>query len=132
MSSEIGKAEIEALVETDRVHKRVYTDPEIFDLEMERVWGQAWVFVGHESQVSKPGDYFSTSIGNQAVIMTRDKEEKVNVLFNRCSHKGAQLVGDDSGHVGQFRCPYHGYVFDTDGTLSPIPQEAGYDGSDFL
>jgi len=131
MLSEISKTEIAALVEKDRVHKRVYTDPDIFDLEMKRVWGQAWVFVGHESQVSNPGDYFSTSIGAQAVIMTRDKEGKVNVLFNRCSHKGAQLVGDDAGHVGQFRCPYHGYVFETDGTLAHIPQEEGYKGSDF-
>ena len=126
MVSELSKTEIAALVEKDRVHKRVYTDPDIFDLEMKRVWGQAWVFVGHESQVPNPGDYFSTSIGTQAVIMTRHKDGKVNVLFNRCSHKGAQLVGDDAGHVGQFRCPYHGYVFETDGTLAHIPQEAGY------
>ena len=131
MPNKLSNAEIEELVEKDRVHKRVYTDPKIFDLEMERVWGQAWVFVGHESQVAKAGDYFSTSIGTQSVIMTRHTDGKVNVLFNRCSHKGAQLVGDDAGHVGQFRCPYHGYVFETDGTLAHIPQEAGYQDSDF-
>ncbi len=131
MITNLSNAEIAALVEKGRVHKSVYTDPQIFELEMERVWGRAWVFVGHESQVAKPGDYFSTTIGTQAVIMTRHTDGNVNVLFNRCAHKGAQLVGDDAGHVAQFRCPYHGYVFETDGTLAHIPQEAGYEGSDF-
>jgi nitrite reductase/ring-hydroxylating ferredoxin subunit len=63
--------------------------------------------------------------------MTRHSDDKVRVLFNRCSHKGAQLVGDSCGHAKQLRCPYHGYVFDTDGTLIHIPREEGYDGSDY-
>ena len=123
--------QIADLVRSDKVHRDVYTDPDIFDLEMERIWGRSWVYVGHESQVKEAGDYFATSIGKQQVILTRHKDKKVHVLFNRCSHKGAQLIGDTCGHAKQMRCPYHGYVFDTDGALIHIPREEGYEGSDY-
>jgi len=122
---------IAALIKKDRVHRDVYTDPAIFEMEMERLWGKAWIYVGHESQVKAPGDYFSTSIAKQAVVMTRHKDNEVYVLFNRCAHKGAQVVGDGCGHARQLRCCYHGYVFDTDGTLLHMPMAAGYAGSDF-
>ncbi|MFT5134736.1 MAG: hypothetical protein ACI9SC_003217, partial [Gammaproteobacteria bacterium] len=101
LKKNIDTAEIAAMVEKDRVHKRVYTDPLIFDLEMERVWGKAWIFIGHESQVPRAGDYFATTIGVQPVVMTRHKDGEIHVLFNRCAHKGAQLVGDTYGHAPQ-------------------------------
>ena len=123
--------DLAALVQPDKVHRDVYTDPEIFKLEMERIWGRSWIYVGHESQVKNPGDYFATSIGTQNVIMTRHDDGQVHVLFNRCSHKGAQLIGDTCGHAKQMRCPYHGYVFDTAGELIHIPQEEGYEGSPY-
>ncbi|MBT7952749.1 MAG: Rieske 2Fe-2S domain-containing protein [Gammaproteobacteria bacterium] len=131
MGINIGSDEISSLVEKDRVHKRVYTDPAIFELEMQRIWGTAWVFIGHESQVPKPGDYYATTLGKQSVIMTRHHDGEVKVLFNRCSHKGAQLVGDSCGHAPKFRCSYHGYVFDTDGTLLHIPREEGYKNTSY-
>ncbi len=126
-----SEEQIAALIKEDRVHRDVYTDPAIFDLEMERIWGRAWIYVGHESQVRQPGDYFSTSIARQPVVMTRHKDGEVYVLFNRCAHKGAQVVGDGCGRAQQLRCCYHGYVFDTDGTLLHIPMAEGYAGSDF-
>ena len=120
-----------ALVKEDCVHRDVYTDPGIFALEMERLWGRAWIYVGHESQVRHSGDYFSTSIARQPVVITRHKDGEVYVLFNRCSHKGAQVVGNGCGRAQQLRCCYHGYVFDTDGTLIHVPMAEGYEGSDF-
>ena len=81
MGINIGSDEISSLVEKDRVHKRVYTDPAIFELEMQRIWGTAWVFIGHESQVPEPGDYYATTLGKQAVIMTRHHDGEVKVLF---------------------------------------------------
>ncbi len=131
MTTKYSNERLASLVQHDRVHRDVYTDPAIFDLEMERIWGKSWIYVGHESQVKNSGDYFATSIGKQAVIMTRHKDGKVYVLYNRCSHKGAQLIGDSCGQAQQLRCPYHGYVFDTDGTLVHIPREEGYDGTQF-
>jgi phenylpropionate dioxygenase-like ring-hydroxylating dioxygenase large terminal subunit len=129
--SRLSNEHIASLVREDCVHRSVYTDPEIFELEMERIWGRAWIYVGHESQVQRPGDYFATHIGRQPVIMTRHKDGRVHVLFNRCAHKGAQLVGDTCGRAAQLRCLYHGWVYDTDGTLLHTPGEEGYSGSGF-
>ena len=127
----VSDQEIASLVEPTRVHKRVYTDPAIFDLEMERIWGNAWIFIGHESQVKKPGDYFTTTIGRQPVIVARHNDGQVHIMYNRCAHKGAQLVGESCGHAQQLRCAYHGYVFDTAGNLLHIPREEGYADSVF-
>ena len=115
----------------DKVHKRVYTDPAIFDLEMERIWGKSWIYVGHESQVSEPGQYYSTTLGSQPVILTRHKNGEIYVLFNRCAHKGAQLVGNSSGKVKDFRCGYHAWRFDLDGKCIAIPLVQGYDDTGF-
>ena len=63
------------LVEPARLHRSIYTDPEVFELEMERIWGKAWIFIGHESQVPNPGDFFTTNINHRIpVVMTRDRE----------------------------------------------------------
>lgn len=123
--------DLDKLVQRDRVHRSVYTDPEIFELEMERIWGKAWIYVGHESQVKEPGQYFTTTIARQPVVMTRHTDGKVYVLFNRCAHKGAELVGDTCGKIKEFLCCYHGWRFHLDGTLLSIPLEKGYDGSGF-
>jgi benzoate/toluate 1,2-dioxygenase alpha subunit len=116
-----SREEISKLIEPGRVHRRVYTDPEIFELEMERVFGRAWLFVGHTSQVPKPGDYFTTELGRQPVVMTRDRDGKVHVLFNRCTHRGAKVVNDRCGHATRMTCLYHGWSFEADGTLSAVP-----------
>ncbi len=126
-----SNSKLESLVRKDRVHRDVYTDPEIFKLEMDRIWGRSWVYVGHESQVRNPGDYFATSVGVQPVIMTRGEDGKVHVLYNRCSHKGAKLVDEPCGTAKQMRCPYHGYVFAPDGELLHVPQEIGYENSSY-
>jgi benzoate/toluate 1,2-dioxygenase subunit alpha len=117
--------------ENGRVHRRVYTDPDVFELELERIFGRAWLFVGHESQVPQPGDYFATELGRQPVIMTRHQDGSIHVLLNRCTHRGAKLVNIPVGRVNRFTCLYHGWSFDTDGTLVgvPVPEgcSAGFD-----
>jgi len=125
------EADIAALVEPDRVHRDVYTSPEVFELEMQRIWGRAWIYVGHESQVPSPGDYYATTLGRKPVLMVRGDDGEVRVLFNRCPHKGAQLVGDSAGHVKVFRCAYHGYAFKTDGSVHFIPRAQAYERSGF-
>ena len=71
--------EIARLIEPGRIHRRVYTDPALFELEMERVFGRAWLFVGHASQVPRPGDYFTTELGRQPVIMVRHRDGRVQL-----------------------------------------------------
>ncbi|MFP6560293.1 aromatic ring-hydroxylating dioxygenase subunit alpha [Paraburkholderia sp. B3] len=126
-------ATLSGLVRPDSVNKRVYTDPEIFDLEMERIYGRAWIYVGHESQVKAPGDYHATRIGDQDVVMVRAADGQVHVLYNRCAHKGAKIVPDGGGCAGKFfRCPYHAWTFRLDGTHLSAPlrnglQDTGFD-----
>ena len=75
--------EISALVEPDRAHRKAYVDPDLFDLEMERIFESAWVYVGHESQVKNPGDYYLARIGRQPMMMTRDFHGEIHVLYSR-------------------------------------------------
>ena len=118
------------LVRDDSVHKRLYTDPEIFQLEMDRIYGQAWIYVGHESQVRKTGDYHTTRIGDQDVIMVRAADGKVHVVYNRCPHKGAKVVAEGDGCVGKFfRCPYHAWTFKLDGSHLAAPLKKGLEGT---
>jgi len=118
------------LVGDTRLHRSIYRDPAIFELEMERIWGRAWIFIGHQSQVPHPGDYFTTNIDHRIpVVMVRDRGGIVRVLHNRCTHKGAKLVDRRCGNVRAFRCCYHGWTFATDGQLLKIPNEKGYAGT---
>ena len=116
--------DIRALVDERRVHRSVYLDADLFELEMERIFGRAWVFVGHDSQVAKPGDFLCTRIGRQPVIVVRHSDGAVRVLYNRCGHRGAQVVTEESGHTTHFRCGYHGWTYATDGALfaAPMPE----------
>jgi phenylpropionate dioxygenase-like ring-hydroxylating dioxygenase large terminal subunit len=115
------------LVEPDRVHKSLYTDPAIFDLEMARIFARTWVYVGHDSQVPNAGDVWTTLIGREPVLMVRAKDGAIHVLYNRCPHKGAKLVPDGCSNTGPlFRCPYHAWTFGHDGRLKGLPFKGGY------
>lgn len=117
--------EISRLIEPGRVHRRVYTDPAVFELEMERLFGRAWLFVGHTSQVPNPGDYFTTELGRQPVIMVRHRDGKVHVLLNRCTHRGPKVMNERCGNAKRLVCCYHGWAFDTDGALVGVPVPEG-------
>ncbi len=120
-----------ALVEEGRVHRRAYTDPAIFELEMRRIFGRAWLYVGHESQVPNPGDYATATLARQPVVLVRCADGAVRVLFNRCPHRGALVAAGRTGHVENFRCGYHGWTFRLDGALQSIPREGDYAGTGF-
>ena len=123
-------AALRALVREDRVHRDVYTDAEIFQLEMERLWTRTWVYAGHASQVSRPGDYITVDIAAQPLIVVRHTDGSIRVLRNRCAHKGSKVLGDAAGNCGKvLRCPYHAWTYRTDGSLVNIPLRQGYDGT---
>lgn len=120
-------ASIKSLVQPDRVHRAVYTDPELFELEMQRLFGRAWLVLGHESQIRHPGDFFTTRMGREPVIVARHTDGALRVLINRCAHRGAKVCEATAGHARQFACPYHGWTYATDGGLRSVPYPRGYD-----
>jgi len=124
---------IRALVRPDSVHRDLYLDPELFELEMERLWRHTWIYVGHDSQVPEPGDYYTAQVGREPVIMLRGTDGTVRVLANRCAHKGTKLIGAVTGRcaAGALRCPYHGWTYRLDGTLRTVPLKSGYEGTGF-
>src|SRR3954467_1635293 len=114
------------LVQPDRVHRSVYTDAAIFDLEMERIFARAWLVLGHESQVRGAGDYFTTRMGREPVIVLRHEDTSVRVLVNRCAHRGSMVCAGGRGRVERFVCPYHGWSYDRAGELKAVPFSSGY------
>jgi phenylpropionate dioxygenase-like ring-hydroxylating dioxygenase large terminal subunit len=120
------------LVHPAQVHRDIYLDPTIFALEMERLWPRAWLFVGHDSQVPEVGDYITTVLAGQNVLMLRRTDGSIGVLHNRCAHKGAPVCSDAAGHAGRsLRCPYHGWSYRLDGTLLGVPMREAYADADF-
>jgi len=117
-------------IEPDRVHHSVYTDAAIFEREMATIFHKVWTYVGHETQVPKPGDYHTLQIGRQPMVMVRHSDNKVYVLYNRCAHRGAMVCGALRGNTGNtFTCSYHSWQYRTDGTLESIPLPKGYEGT---
>ena len=119
-----------ALVQDDRIHASLYTDPRIFADEMDRIFHAGWVFVGHESEIPGAGDFVTRSLGREPVIMVRGQDGAVAVLVNRCMHRGTLLCPADRGSVRTFACPYHGWTYDLAGTLLGVPYPGGYGSFD--
>lgn len=118
--------DIGALVEPDRVHTALYTDPAIFDAEIEQIFNRTWVWVAHDSELPKPGDYVTSHVGKQPVIVNRDKHGTVRVMLNRCRHRGATICEARKGNAPGFVCPYHAWTYGQDGSLKGLPLPKGY------
>lgn len=118
--------DLDALVQDTRVHRSVYNDPEIFELEMRRVFAGTWVYVGHESEVATTGDYKRAQIGLEPVILVRDGDDQLRVLVNRCAHRGALVCREERGNSKFFRCAYHGWTYRSTGELAGAPHRHRY------
>lgn len=116
---------IGAMVQPERVHSRLFTDPEIFELEIERIFYSTWVCVGHEGEVPDSGDFRLSMIGRQPVIVTRDADNSVNVFFNACRHRGVTVCQEERGNARSFTCAYHGWTYDLKGHLTAVPYREG-------
>ncbi|MFD8819765.1 Rieske 2Fe-2S domain-containing protein [Streptomyces sp. NPDC059627] len=116
-----------SLVESDRVAGTLYTDPALFEREMDRIFHRTWVWVAHESEIAKPGDFKTAWVGRRPVIVTRDRRGGINVLLNRCRHRGASVCETPRGNGNGFTCPYHAWSYGLDGSLRGIPYPEGYE-----
>ena len=111
-----------------RANRRIFTDEEVFELEMKHIFEGNWIYLAHESQVPNPGDYFTTYIGRQPVMITRDKDGELHCMINACAHRGAMLCRRKTDNRMTLTCPFHGWTFRNDGTLLKVkdPDDAGY------
>ena len=126
ISSSVTTHDWDALVQADRAHRILYTDPAVFHEEMTKVFGAVWVYLGHESQVPKNDDFITTKLGLRPVILLRDSAGKLRALFNRCTHRGSTVCRATSGSAKAFQCPYHGWTFLNSGRLAGVPWPDGY------
>ncbi|MCW8173579.1 hypothetical protein D8S78_23220 [Natrialba swarupiae] len=106
----------------------VYND-EIFETELHRIFGQCWMFIGHETEVPEPGDYAKRYIGKDPFIFIRGEDGQIRVLFDSCTHHGSQLCKAEQGNSSHFRCPYHGWTFKTPATSPGSPPRPGLRGA---
>ncbi|WP_436933764.1 aromatic ring-hydroxylating oxygenase subunit alpha [Halovenus marina] len=119
------------MLEDGMLPVKVYNDEEIFEAELRRIFGQCWVFIGHETEIPEPGDYAQRYIGKDPFIFVRDEEEEIRVLFDSCSHHGSALCRAEQGNTSHFRCPYHGWTFKNTGDLTGVPlKHQAYQGLD--
>src|SRR5947207_3375668 len=77
------------------VSREIFCNQDIYDQEMEQIFARSWLFVGHESQIPRPGDFVLSRMGEEAVIVTRDRQNRVHVLLNSCRHRGNMVCRSD-------------------------------------
>ena len=117
------------LVDTERglIDRRIFWDDAIYQLELQRIFARCWLFVAHESQVRETGDFVTTYMGEDAVIVSRARNGAVHVMLNSCPHRGNRVCFAGEGQARSFVCNYHGWAFGLDGALNGMPNKALYD-----
>lgn len=112
---------LDAGIARGEVPATVYGNADLYQMELRRVFGRAWCYLAHESEIPQPGDYVLRKIGEDDYIVVRDEDGQINVLFDACRHRGVQVCRASSGNTSHFRCPYHGWVYDNKGRLIGAP-----------
>ncbi len=118
------------LVQPGRVHRSLYVDPTIFELEQQRIFGGTWIYLAHISELAEPNSFITRHFGSRPLIVTRDKDGELHALINRCSHRGARICRSATGTAQFFTCGYHGWTFRNTGECVGIPVDAAY-GANF-
>jgi len=99
------------------LEQRFYTDPEIYELELERIITRNWILAGHESELPNPGDFKVLNVARESAIIVRTQDGELKAHANVCRHRGSLVCLEKSGNTRKFECPYHGWMYDTDGNL---------------
>jgi phenylpropionate dioxygenase-like ring-hydroxylating dioxygenase large terminal subunit len=125
-SDEIGTVSTDVTSETNALPTKYFTDPDVFEMEKEKVFGQYWIYAGHKSAISEPGSYFTRTIGDKQIIITRSHDGKVRTFYNVCAHRGSKMLEDtpmtDPGNLSRITCPYHLWTYELDGDLVSTPK----------
>jgi len=114
--------------------QKYFVSPEIFAEEQEKIFSNEWLLVGHQNQISKPGDYFVINVAGESLIVTRDQGSVIRAFYNVCRHRGTRLKEQASGHSSTIQCPYHAWTYGLDGRLIGAPhmdEVPGFDKADY-
>jgi phenylpropionate dioxygenase-like ring-hydroxylating dioxygenase large terminal subunit len=104
-------------VERGLVSRDVFVSDDVWRLEMERIFARAWIFLAHETEISRPGDFVSRNMGQVPVVVVRDNGGAIHAHLNSCRHRGTKVCRADSGSAQRFVCPYHGWTYELSGRL---------------
>jgi phenylpropionate dioxygenase-like ring-hydroxylating dioxygenase large terminal subunit len=116
-----GRTELEERIRTTvapeegRIPMFLYSDPGVYELEIERLFARTWQFLGHVSEIPNAGSFVTRTIGEESVIVGRGDDTVVRVFLNSCRHRGMKLACEDFGEVNNWRCPYHGFTYGSKG-----------------
>jgi Rieske 2Fe-2S family protein len=116
------------------LEQKYFLSLELFAKEQENIFAKQWLFVGHESQLKKSGDFFLATIAGESLIVVRDQKSEVRGFYNVCRHRGTRLKEDACGHASAIQCPYHAWTYALDGRLIGAPHMddvPGFDKADY-
>ena len=124
-SREFARMDVRRLIDVKNgtASREIFVDRDVYRQEQEQIFARAWLFVGHECQVPNPDDFYVSRMGEESVILTRDRQGKIHVFLNTCRHRGMKLCRYDEGNTRVFSCPYHAWSYSTDGNLVSTPGE---------
>jgi nitrite reductase/ring-hydroxylating ferredoxin subunit len=123
MTAPIETDEYDDLVSMERgeISRKIFSDEAIFEREIDEIFGRAWQFLCHETQIPKAGDFFETPVGRDNVLTVRQKDGSIRALLNTCTHRGNAVCRAEEGNTKFFMCTYHGWSFDLGGNLIGVP-----------
>jgi 3-phenylpropionate/trans-cinnamate dioxygenase alpha subunit len=123
MTTGLDATELDEYVSLERgeIGRRIFSDEEIFEQEMKLIFGRAWLFLCHETQIPRAGDFFETPMGRDNVLTVRQRDGSIKAFVNTCTHRGNAVCRAEEGNTKAFMCTYHGWSFALNGDLIGVP-----------
>ncbi|WP_227378191.1 aromatic ring-hydroxylating oxygenase subunit alpha [Haladaptatus halobius] len=124
--SQTESVSVDITEKSNALPAKYFTDPEIFELEKDKIFGQYWVYAGHANCIKEAGQYFTRTVGERQLIIVRGHDGEVKAFDNVCAHRGSKMVDDtpmtDPGNARRIKCPYHLWTYDLEGELRSTPK----------
>jgi p-cumate 2,3-dioxygenase subunit alpha len=111
---------------TFRVNRAALADEDVFQDEMRSIFDRCWLYVGHESEIPKPGDFRARDVGNRPLVFWHGYDGVKRVFYNTCRHRGALVCRVPEGNTRSMSCFYHAWTYGSTGALNGLPSEEGY------
>jgi len=111
---------------TFKVPRAAFVNPKVLEAEREHIFNRCWLYLGHGSEIAKPGQYVTRTVAGRTLIFNRNQKGQVRAFLNTCPHRGATVCREKSGSAKHFQCIYHGWVFDDNGKIADQPGHDSY------